>query len=45
MFIAVMMDAVPASDTSACFNEITQRHIPEGCHLYPRRRDNLKSHE
>jgi hypothetical protein len=28
-----MMEVVLASETSACFNETTRRHIPEGCHI------------
>jgi hypothetical protein len=32
-FIALMMEAVRISKTSVYFNETTQRHIPEGCHL------------
>jgi hypothetical protein len=39
-----MMEAVRASETSVCFNETTQRYIPESCYLYIRRRENLKSH-
>jgi hypothetical protein len=38
------LDAVRTSETSI-YSETTQRYIPEGCHLYTRRRENLKSHK
>jgi hypothetical protein len=38
------MEAVSASDTSVNFYETKRRHIPEGCHIHARRRENLKSH-
>jgi hypothetical protein len=30
---AMAMETVRTSETSVYFNEITQRHIPEGCHF------------
>jgi hypothetical protein len=41
--IALIMDAVLTSETSAYFYETTWYCIPEGCHLHSRRRENLKS--
>jgi hypothetical protein len=38
------METVRTSETSAYFYETARVYIPEGCHLYTRRRNNLKSH-
>jgi hypothetical protein len=43
-FIALMMEAVSASETSIFYNDTTRRNIPEGSNVYTRRRDNMKSH-
>jgi hypothetical protein len=40
---ALMMKAVPTSETSVYFHETLRRYIPECCHLHTRRRENLKS--
>jgi hypothetical protein len=40
--MALIMEAVGTSETSVYFNETTQSHIPEGCNLHNRRRENLK---
>jgi hypothetical protein len=37
-------DALHTSETSANFYGTSRRYIPEGCYLYARRRENLKSH-
>jgi hypothetical protein len=37
------ISVVRISETSVYFNETTRRYIPEGCLLYTRRRENLKS--
>jgi hypothetical protein len=29
------------SETSVCFNETTRHYVPDGSHLYSRRRENL----
>jgi hypothetical protein len=42
--IALMMEAVCASETSVYFSDTTRRYIPESCHLNARHRENLKSH-
>jgi hypothetical protein len=42
--IALMMEAVSASETSVSFYRATGRNIPEDSQLYTRRRQNLKSH-
>jgi hypothetical protein len=42
--IALMMEAVGTSETSANFYQTTQRNIPEDGNLHTRRRENLKSH-
>jgi hypothetical protein len=42
--IALIMDALYASETSVYFNETIRRYIPE-CYLHSRRRENLKSQE
>jgi hypothetical protein len=36
-----MMEAVGTSETSAYFNEISRRYIPESSYLHARRSDNL----
>jgi hypothetical protein len=41
--IALMMEAVRISETSANFNVTTWRYIPEDSKLHIRRRENLKS--
>jgi hypothetical protein len=41
--IALTMEAVIASETSASFYETTRRNIPEDRHLHIRRHENLKS--
>jgi hypothetical protein len=38
------MEAVSTSETSVYFYETTQLYTPEICHLYTRRRKNLKFH-
>jgi hypothetical protein len=38
------MKAVRTSETSAYFNDITQRFIPESCNLLSRCRDEMKPH-
>jgi hypothetical protein len=43
-YSVLMMKEVRTSETSVYFNEITQRYIPEDCHLQASRRENLKSH-
>jgi hypothetical protein len=42
--IRVMMEAVSTSEMSVNFYQTTRRSVPEGCHLYTHRRDNVKSH-
>jgi ribosomal protein S15P/S13E len=32
------------SETSVNFHNTTRRNIPEDCHLYTHRRENVKSH-
>jgi hypothetical protein len=39
------MEAIPTSETSVYFNETARRYIPESCHLYTYRREDLKSHQ
>jgi hypothetical protein len=43
LFIALMMEAVRTSETSVYTNETTRRYtrIPESCHPYPSRLENL----
>jgi hypothetical protein len=43
--IALMMEAVSTSQTSANFYQTTRRNIPEDSHLHIRRRKKLKSHK
>jgi hypothetical protein len=43
--IALMMEAVHASETSVNFNVTTRRYIPEDFILHIRRREELKSHK
>jgi hypothetical protein len=38
-----MMEAASASETSVNFYQTARRYNPEDSHLYPRRRENLKS--
>jgi hypothetical protein len=45
MTIALMMEAVTISETSVNFYQTTLRNNPEDCHLYTRRRENLKYHD
>jgi hypothetical protein len=40
-----MIEAVRTSETSVYFSETTRPFIPEGCRLYDRRHENLKSQE
>jgi hypothetical protein len=40
-----MMEAVRASETSACLKETTRRYVSESYHLHIRRCGNLKSHK
>jgi hypothetical protein len=42
--IALMMEAVSTSETSAKFYQTTRRDIPEDRHLHTRSLENLKSH-
>lgn len=42
--IALMLEAVRASETSVSFYETIRRNIPEESHLYTRRRENLKAY-
>jgi hypothetical protein len=42
--IALMMEAVSHSETSANFYQTTWRNIPEECHLHNRRCEDLKCH-
>jgi hypothetical protein len=44
LLIALMMEAESTSEKSSNFYQISQCNIPEGVHLHPRRRENLKSH-
>jgi hypothetical protein len=44
LLIALMMEAVSASETSVNFYQTTRRNNPEDSHLHTRRRENLKSH-
>jgi hypothetical protein len=37
------MEAVHISEMLVYFNKTSQRHIPEGCRLHNRRRENLES--
>jgi hypothetical protein len=39
-----MMEAVNTSEIFIYFYDTTRRNIPEGCQVYTRRCDNLKSH-
>jgi hypothetical protein len=41
--IAVMMEAVPTSETSVIFNATTRRYVAIDSQLHTRRRENLKS--
>jgi hypothetical protein len=43
IIIALIIDAVRASETSVYFNETTRRYIPECCDLHTCR-ENLESH-
>jgi hypothetical protein len=43
LLIALMMEAVSISETSANFYQTTRRYNPEDSHLHTRRRENLKS--
>jgi hypothetical protein len=43
--IALMIEAVRTSETSAYFNETTRRYNTEYQHLHTGRRENLKSHK
>jgi hypothetical protein len=43
VLIALMMEAVSISETSANFYQTTRRNNPEDSHLDSRRRENLKS--
>jgi hypothetical protein len=43
--ISRAIEAVRTSETSAYFNEVTWRYIPESCHLHTRDRENLKYHK
>jgi hypothetical protein len=43
LLIALKMEAVSISETSAYFYETTQRNITEGCHNFSRRLENLTS--
>jgi hypothetical protein len=40
IIIALMMEALRISETSAYFYENTWRNTPEGCYLHNRRREN-----
>jgi hypothetical protein len=42
--MALMMEAVIASETSLNFYQTTQRNIPKDSHLHIRHCENLKSH-
>jgi hypothetical protein len=42
--IALMMEAVSASETSVNFYQTTRRYNPDDSHLHTRRRENLKSY-
>jgi hypothetical protein len=42
--MALMMEAVSTSETSANVYQTTRRNNPEDSHLHTRRRENLKSH-
>jgi hypothetical protein len=44
-FIALMMEAVRISETSAHFNVTTRRYIPEHSKLHTRHHENLKYHK
>jgi hypothetical protein len=44
MMIALTMEAVSTSETSANFYQTARRNIPEDSYLHTRRRENLKSH-
>jgi hypothetical protein len=44
VLIALMMEEVHTSETSLIFYENARRYIPEGCHVYNYRRDNLICH-
>jgi hypothetical protein len=41
--VAVMLEAVRASETSVCFHKTTRRYMPESCNFHTHRRENLKS--
>jgi hypothetical protein len=34
--VALLLEVVRSSETSVNFNDITRRHIPDGCHLHRR---------
>jgi len=42
--IALMMEALRTSETSAYYRETTRHYIPEGCLPHTHRRENLKCH-
>jgi hypothetical protein len=42
--IRAMIEAVIAPDTSVNFHETARCNIPEECHFYISRRENLNSH-
>jgi hypothetical protein len=44
MFIALMMEALRSSETSAHFNVTTRRYIPQDSKHHTRRGENLKSY-
>jgi hypothetical protein len=44
LLIALMMEAVRNSETSAYYNETTRLNVPEDYYLRTRRRENLKFH-
>jgi hypothetical protein len=43
MIIDLMMEAIRISETSVYFYETKRRHVPDGCHVQVRRRENLNS--
>jgi len=43
--IALLMETVCTSETSAYFNETTRHYIPEGYNIQTRCNENMKSHE
>jgi hypothetical protein len=42
--MALTMEAVRTYKPTVNLYETARRYIPEGCHIYVRRRENLKSH-